>query len=155
MPNAVVNNLWSEQQLGVCMKHMVLIIDAIINFVLGIVLIVYPIQLIRFLGIPEAMSPFYPSLLGAVLCGIALALVIEYYRSPTGLVGLGLGGAVVINICGAFILIVMMVRHAVHMPLQGHLFLWILVVVLIFISAIELVVYTNAKATREGQSQKQ
>jgi len=110
------------------MKHMVLIIDAIINFVLGIVLIVYPVQLIRFLGVPEAMSPFYPSLLGAVLCGIALALVIEYYRSPTGLVGLGLGGAVVINICGAFMFIVLMVRHALHMPFQGYIFLWILVV---------------------------
>lgn len=136
------------------MKHLVLIIDAIINFVLGIFLIIYPIQLIRFLGIPEAISPFYPSVLGAVLCGIALALVIEYYRSPAGLVGLGLGGAVVINICGAFILIVMMVRHAVHMPFQGYLFLWILVVVLIFVSVIELIVYTNRKAARAGQSQK-
>lgn len=133
------------------MKHLVLIIDAIINFVLGIFLIIYPIQLIRFLGIPEAISPFYPSVLGAVLCGIALALVIEYYRSPAGL---GLGGAVVINICGAFILIVMMVRHAVHMPFQGYLFLWILVVVLIFVSVIELIVYTNRKAARAGQLQK-
>lgn len=135
-------------------RHIVLIIDAIINFILGIVLIVYPIQFIRFLGIPEAMSPFYPSLLGAVLCGIALALVIEYYRLPTGLVGLGLGGAVVINICGACILIVMMVRHLVHMPLQGYLFLWILVIALIFLSAIELIVYTNQKVAGKEQLRK-
>jgi hypothetical protein len=134
---------------------MVLIVDAIINFVLGIVLIVYPIQLIRVLGIPEAVGPFYPSLLGAVLCGIALALVVEYYRSPAGLVGLGIGGAVFINMCAAFMLVVMMVRHRLDMPFQGYLFLWILVVVLVFISAIELVVYANRKAAREGRSQKQ
>ncbi|KPK73324.1 hypothetical protein AMJ87_02025 [candidate division WOR_3 bacterium SM23_60] len=136
------------------MRHIVLIIDAIINFVLGIVLIVYPIQFIRFLGIPEATNPFYPSLLGAVLCGIALALIIEYYRSPAGLVGLGLGGAVVINICGACILIIMMVRHLVHLPLQGYFFLWILVVALIFLSAVELVVYANQKAAGKEQLRK-
>lgn len=136
------------------MKHTVLVIDAIINFVLGIVLIIYPVSIIRFLGIPEAVSPFYPNLLGAVLCGIALALVIEYFRSPTGLVGLGLGGAIVINICGACILIIMMLRHSLHMPLQGHLFLWILVITLVVISAIELIVYANQKTARKVPLQK-
>jgi hypothetical protein len=124
-------------------KHKVLLIDAIINYILGILLIIYPVQLIRFLGIPEATNPFYPSILGAVLCGIGVALIIEYQRAPSGAVGLGLAGAVAINICAALIIAILLVRGSLLLPVQGYLFLWLLVVVLVVISLVEL--FTFAK----------
>jgi hypothetical protein len=127
------------------MKQKVLLVDAIINYILGILLIIYPTQLIRFLGIPEATHPFYPSVLGAVLCGIGLALIIEYQRTPSGAVGLGLAGAVAINICGALILAVLLLRGSLFMPVQGHLFLWLLVVVLVGISLVELLMYAKRR----------
>ena len=43
--------------------------------------------------------------MGGVFIGIALALFIEAFRErPQGLVGLGLGGAIAINLCGGLVL---------------------------------------------------
>ncbi len=128
------------------MKQKVLLVDAIINYILGILLIIYPTKLIRFIGIPEATHPFYRSVLGAVLCGIALALIIEYQRASCGAVGLGLAGAVVINICGALILAVLLLRGSLLMPFQGHFFLWMLVVLLVGISLVELLLSAKQRA---------
>jgi hypothetical protein len=50
------------------------------------------------------MPYFYPNALGGVLSGIGIALLIEAFREPNGLVGLGLGGAIAINLCDGFTL---------------------------------------------------
>jgi protein-S-isoprenylcysteine O-methyltransferase Ste14 len=79
-----------------------LIIDAVINLILGVLLLLlvpFPEQLPRVLGVPKAANPFYPSVFGAVLLGIGIALLIEIFRTnPQQLVGLGLGSAVAINV---------------------------------------------------------
>jgi hypothetical protein len=136
------------------MKHKILLVDASINFILGILLITYPIKLIQLLGIPQAVTPFYSSVLGAVLCGIALALVIEYFRTPSGLGGLALGGAVAINICAAFIIVVLLVRHVLYIPWQGYIVLWILVVVLVIVSMVELIAQIQKKSAGVDQTDK-
>ena len=72
---------------------------------LGILLLLYPVGLADSLGLPPFSSSFYPSILGAVLLGIGLALFIERYGKPVGMIGLGIAGAVIINICGGLALL--------------------------------------------------
>jgi hypothetical protein len=124
-------------------RSKVLIVDAIINLVLGLLLMAFPPAVVTLLGVPTAEHSFYPSILGAVLCGIGIALLIEYFRGPGGIVGLGLGGAMSINLCAAFVLAIWLVRGTLPIPLRGQAFLWTLVVVLVSISFVELIVHLN------------
>jgi mannose/fructose/N-acetylgalactosamine-specific phosphotransferase system component IIC len=74
--------------------------------VLGLLLITFPPKVIEFLGVPAAGHRFYLSIFGGVLVGVGIALLTEYLRKPDGMVGLGLGGAIAINLCGCVVLAV-------------------------------------------------
>ena len=132
------------------MPKRILIIDAVINLILGLLLITIPQKAIQFLGAPAAEQLFYPSILGAVLIGIGIALLVECVRKPEGLVGLGLGGAVAINLCAGFALALWLVFGSLNIPLKGQIFLWLLVGVLILISLLELTIekYSLTKAKK-------
>jgi len=119
----------------------VLLVDAFINLSLGILLLVLPQNLIDFLGVPATDVRFYPNILGAVLFGIGIALFIEAYERPHGLVGLGLGGAIAINLCGGIVLALLLIFGELSLPVRGLIFLWVLVLVLIVISGIELLLH--------------
>ena len=54
-----------------------MIIDGIINLVLGILLLLVPFGMASILGVPEPVSYLYPCVLGAVLFGIGIALLLE------------------------------------------------------------------------------
>lgn len=131
-----------------------LILDGIVNLFLGTLLLFFPEPLVRFLGIPDAEVRFYPSILGAVLVGVALALFMEGLssgdgddsedRSGTqrnarrGLRGLGLGGAVVINLCGAGVLALWLVFGSLDLPPRGLIALWFVAVVVLALSFFEI-----------------
>jgi MFS family permease len=118
--------------------RLLLVIDAAINLALGVALLIFLPVLVRLLGLPQAATPrFYPSLLGAVLFGIGLALLVEYLRKPGGLVGLGLGGAVAINMTAGLALAGWLVFGNLGLPSRGRVFLWGLAFVLVVISALE------------------
>jgi peptidoglycan/LPS O-acetylase OafA/YrhL len=128
----------------------VLLIDALINLLLGVLLLLFRPGLVEFLGIPQAEQTFYPTILGAVLIGIGLALVLECSGRPKGLVGLGLGGAVAINLCGGVVLAVWLASGRLTMPMRGQAVLWSLVVILVAISVTELYVHQRrVPASRE------
>jgi hypothetical protein len=84
---------------------------------------------------------FYPSILGGVLLGIGIALLIEYFRGPDAIVGLGLGGAISINLCAGFVLAIWLVKGTLAIPFRGQVFLWSLVVMLVSISCIEWITH--------------
>ena len=111
--------------------------DAAINLILGILLMAFPLNLVKALGLPIVYPAFYPSILGGVLFGIGLALLIESYRKSNGLVGLGLAGAIAINLCGAIVLALWLVSDKLTLPLRGHILLWSLVLLLVGISLFE------------------
>jgi hypothetical protein len=115
-----------------------LLIDALINLLLGVLLLAFPCGLVELLGIPMTGQSFYPSILGAVLIGIGLALLLECFGRPNGLVGLGMGGAVAINLCGGIVLAIWLVSGKLTISMRGQTVLWSLVGVLIAISATEL-----------------
>ena len=49
-----------------------LIVDGIVNLILGILLILFPFGIAQVLGVPQSISNFYPTILGAVLFGIGI-----------------------------------------------------------------------------------
>ena len=120
------------------MKHTTLLkTDAAINLILGILLMAFPSGLVKALGIPMSVPPFYATILGGVLLGIGLALLLESYRKTNRFVGLGLGGAIAINLCGGFVLAAWLVSGKLTLPLRGQILLWFLVLLLAGISLLE------------------
>lgn len=118
-----------------------LVVDAFINFLLGLLLLGFSRPVAHLLGVPYTDVKFYPTLLGAVLFGIGMALMIEAYRKPKGLVGLGLGGAVAINLSGGAVLWYWLLSSMLDLPLRGRVFLWALAIILVGISAVELLIH--------------
>ena len=122
-------------------KHKtILLVDSFINLLLGVVLLAYSDPVIQFFGLPETDPRFYPNILGAVLFGIGIALFVEYKRKDH-FVGLGLGGAISINMAGGIVLFLWLIAGNLNTPFHGTLILWVLDVILIGISSFELWVY--------------
>jgi hypothetical protein len=123
-----------------------LVLDAIVNLALGILLAFFPTSFAEVVGVPLALPPFYASVLGAVLIGIGLALLVERFRPWSGFRGLGLGGAICINVCGAGALVIWLISGALEMPLSGYAFLWAVGLVVLGLSVLELVAYLQGSA---------
>ena len=76
--------------------------------------------------------------MGGVFIGIALALFIEAFREkPQGLVGLGLGGALAINLCGGLVLMGWLICGRLGLPVHGQVLLRAIAVTLVVISSVE------------------
>ncbi len=116
-----------------------LIIDGIVNVILGMLLLLFPVGIIDLLGLPPTNTNFYPSILGAVLLGIGIALFLEAAGFAKGIRGLGLGGAIVINIIGSFVLICWLIFGSLVIPLKGRIILWTIGAVVFLIGIAELV----------------
>ena len=129
---------------------MLMTIDGIINVALGMLLVVFPAPLVNALGIPEAPG-FYPNILGGVLIGIGIALFIERGNQGQHSSGLGLNGAIAINLCGGIVLARWLMFGDLSIPLRGYLIMWGLVILLLGISIAELFAKTrtDGKAATE------
>jgi hypothetical protein len=120
-------------------SKILLIIDSVVNLILGILLLLFPIGIIDLLGLPETNTNFYPSILGAVIFGIGLALLAELVGYPKGFRGLGPGGAILINLAGSMVLIFWMVFGSLSIPLKGQVILWTVGIIVFSIGIVELV----------------
>ena len=117
------------------MQRPLLLADAVINLLLGALLLLYPQWLVEALGMPEVATSFFPNVLGGVLFGIGLALLIAYRGSAQGL---GLDGAIAINLCGAGVVVGWLVIAPHAIPPRGKITLWIIALVVIGIGLVEL-----------------
>ncbi len=125
------------------MKKELLTFDGVVNLALGIFLMWYPASLASALGLPTEGRTFFASILGAVLFGIGVALLIERWRPPLRIAGLGLGGAVSINLCGGVVLAAWLLVGLRDLTALGQLVMWALVVLLVGLSTLEL--YTHLR----------
>jgi len=116
-------------------KHPLLLVDALINLLLGLLLLIYPQWLAEALGMPVVATSFFPNVLGGVLFGIGMALLIAYRG---GAQGLGFDGAIAINLCGAGVVVGWLVFAPDAIPPRGRVTLWIIAVIVIGIGLIEL-----------------
>ena len=121
-------------------KHKtLLVIDAIINLVLGVLLLFFPAGVVELLGLPLTNTNFYPSILGAVLFGIGVALLIERYGASKNIRGLGLGGAIAINLCGAGVLLLWLLIAPFDIPLRGNVILWSIAIIVLIVGFVEII----------------
>jgi hypothetical protein len=127
------------------MKNTLLLADAIINLVLGVLLLLYPQWLAEALGMPPVATNFFPNVLGGVLFGIGLALLIAYRG---GAQGLGLDGAIAINLCGAGVVAGWLIAAPHAIPPRGRITLWIIALLVIGIGLIELQHRLRSKTDR-------
>jgi hypothetical protein len=118
----------------------ILIVDAAINLILGFLLLIFSPRVVQLLGVPATKQGFYPNILGGVLFGIGIALLIECFRRSGSLVGLGLGGAIAINLCGGLVLTAWLIFGGIAIPVRGQIFLWSLAAILVVVSSAELLV---------------
>ena len=129
------------------MKKELLTVDGVVNLMLGGFLLWYPAPVVELLGLPSGGSPFFANILGAVLFGVGVALLIESRRPPLQIAGLGLGGAIAINLCGGIVLAAWLVTGLTELTSLGRVALWALVVVLVGLSAAEL--YNHLRRTSD------
>jgi hypothetical protein len=129
-------------------KHKnLLLIDGIANLVLGVLLLLFPLGVAEFFGVPQPESNFYPTILGGVILGIGIALLIERFGFVKQIRGLGLGGAIAINISGSLVLLGWLIFAPPMLPLWGLIILWAIGIIVLGIGLVELV----AKSWRYNQ----
>ncbi len=132
------------------MRRMLLELDGFANILLGLALALFPGPVARILGLPGVEQAFYPSLFGAVLIGIGVALLVERFRRAEHLIGLGLSGALIINLCFGIALAAWLTVADLALPFRGYLVLWILVAVLVGFGSVELWVQLRHRPNPEA-----
>jgi len=105
---------------------------------LGVLLLLFPVGMAEFLGVPVSESNFYPTILGGVIFGIGVALMIERYGFEKEIRGLGLGGAISINLCGSLVLLGWLIFAPPAIPLRGSMLLWAIGILVLGIGLVEL-----------------
>ena len=115
-----------------------LVIDGIVNLLLGVLLLLFPFGILQILGVPIPDTYFYPTILGAVLLRIGIALLMDVYGQPRGIRGLGIAGAISINFCGAGVLTLWLIFPPLGLPLRGYVVLWAIAIVVFAIGFVEL-----------------
>ena len=116
-----------------------LLIDCTVNLLLGGLLLLFPLGIIDLLGLPQTNTYFYPSILGAVLFGIGLALMFELVGHAKRFHGLGLVGAILINLVGSLVLILWLLFGSLDIPMKGRIILWMVGLIVFIIGIIELI----------------
>ena len=119
------------------MRKALLLLDGFGNVALGLLLLVAPTAVATWLGITVG-SVFYANLFGGVLVGIGIALLLERSQGTRATKGLGLTGALVINLCFGLVLAGWLLFGGLQLPMRGSLVLWFLVAILVGLSGLEL-----------------
>jgi hypothetical protein len=122
-----------------------LAVDASVNLSLGVLLLAYPGWLAAALGLPPVTNTFFPNVLGGVLFGIGIALLLAR-RSEAH--GLGLDGAIAINLCGAGVVVGWLVLAPGAIPPRGQITLWVIALTVISIGMAELLHRLRSKTRR-------
>jgi hypothetical protein len=120
-------------------QKILLSIDGIINILLGILLLMFPLGIAELLGVPIPSTNFYVTILGGAIFGIGIALFIERYGYKNNIRGLGLGGAIAINICGGTVLFIWLLVNPFNLPMRGYVILWTIALIVLLVGIIELV----------------
>jgi len=113
-------------------------IDAFVNLILGALLLLFPAGALNVLGLPQVSHHFYTSILGAVIFGIGLALLVDLFGAARGIRGLGLAGAITINLCGGCALLFWLLFYPFGIPVRGQALLWSVAIVVLGIGIVEL-----------------
>ena len=117
------------------MLDQILWFDALLKLIAGVLLILSPKVVAAAFGVPRADNGFYARLLGAVLVGIALAIIVEGAAGRPA--GLGPGGAAAVNICGGLMLFVLTMFGRSDMNFRGRMLVWLILAALALLTIAE------------------
>ena len=123
-------------------KNLLLVIDGIVNLALGILLVFFPAQLIVAFDLPKVGTFFYVNIFGAVLFGIGIALLLEHFAGKKGTTGLGIGGAIAVNLCGGGALVYWLLFGGLSLSPGGAIFLWSIAMIVLGVALAELLTKT-------------
>jgi hypothetical protein len=134
------------------MKESVLLtVDGALKLLAGILLIIFPKGLAHFLGLPMPATWLYSMVLGGVLVGIGGALVMQQLMDrPIAARGIEL--PIVMNFAGAGALIGALVARHLDLPLNGDIFLWIVVVAVLIMGAGEIILHVRQVGVSRQQA---
>jgi hypothetical protein len=116
------------------LQRISLTIDALVNLSIGLTLLLAPAGTLRVLGLPPGGAYFYTSVLGAVLFGIGLALLISLRAAA----GLGLLGAIAINLCGSLAVAAWLIHNPGGISPSGEWLLWGVAALVFAVAVVEL-----------------
>lgn len=119
-------------------ERFALTVDGAIDLALGMLLLLFPRGVLTILGMPLAASAFYPSILGAVLVGIGLALLLQRFGGDSGVAGLSMEGAAAINVCGAGALVAWLIGGTLDIPGRGYALLWLIALTVLGVAVVEI-----------------
>lgn len=114
-----------------------LVIDSMVNIVIGIILLCFPLGIGDYLELPKSNNNFFPTILGAIILGIGIALFIEYKYFEKTKRGLGIEGAIIINIIASSALIIFLVFGNLNISLLGSVILWFVGILVFIIGLVE------------------
>lgn len=120
-------------------KYLLLVVDGIVNLILGFMLLFFPYQLMTGLNLPQVTTFFYVNIFGGVLIGIGLALLLERFSQRYSARGLGIGGAILINVTGAGALVYWLLFGNLSLSTGGSLFLWAIALIVLGVALAELI----------------
>lgn len=111
-------------------------IETLLKLSAGLLLVLAPGGVIRLFGLPRTDTGFWPRLLGAVLVGLGGALFLE--GRVAGSHGLSLAGCVIVNVSAVSIMTTLLVLEAGPPSVRGRATMWMLVLLLILLSILEI-----------------
>jgi hypothetical protein len=112
-------------------------VDSSVNIGLGLVLLAFPFGSGNLLGLPESGNYFYALILGAVLLGIGIALFVEVKYYDKGRRGLGLDGAIIINVVASVVLVATLIFGQLNISILGLIILWFVGISVLLIGLVE------------------
>ena len=129
-------------------RSQLLTLDGVANLLFGLFLLASPRSLFETFGLPWPGRGLYATILGGVLVGIGIALMLESRGRVEGLVGLGLGGAVAINLtAGLAIAAWLLLSGANGVSSGGRVVLWLLALFLVGLSSAEIVAHQRGRSS--------
>ncbi len=122
------------------MADQLLWFETILKGSIGIILLLAPITLARIAGLPHGNTSLWPRLFGATLVGIAAAFAVEGYNQinePLIAKGIGLAGAVVINLTAILALLSVLIFKGVSSK-RAYALIWVSILVLLGLMLFEI-----------------
>ena len=118
-----------------------MLIDGIVNLAVGLVLLCYPLGIGDYLELPKSDNNFYPVILGALILSIGIALFVERKYYELGIRGLGIEGAIIINIITSSALIIFLIFGRLNLSIVGSIILWFVGILVFTIGVVEFFRY--------------
>lgn len=118
------------------MIEQLLWIEFLVKLASGATLVLVPRTLARVAGLPPAESSFWPRLLGGILIGIAVAALVEVRFKSS--IGLGLAGAVSVNVATAATLGSLLILGQAGPSRRGRFALWLAAAGLLILALVEI-----------------